>query len=79
VYDHRERDPAFGELWDDALNQSIDALEAYAYMRAIRGDTQLAMFFLKAHRPERYRDNARLDIGLLGGIVQIPCKEPGPE
>ena len=79
AYALRDRDEAFAAAWDDALNQSIDVLEGNAYVRAIRGDSQLTMFFLKAHRPEKYRDNARLDIGLLGGIVQIPCKSEGAE
>jgi hypothetical protein len=78
VYDARDRDEEFAEQWDDALAQSIDALEAHAYLAAIRGDSQLMQFFLKAHKPF-YRENARLDIGLLGGIVQIPCKSEGAE
>ena len=50
-----------------------------AYGKWPKRSLSLTMFFLKAHRPEKYRENARLDIGLLGGIVQIPAKSEGAE
>jgi hypothetical protein len=79
VYDHRERDEDFAEKWDDALNQSLDVLEHEVYQRAIKGDAQLAMFILKAHRPAFYRETSRVDHALLGSLVLIPAKPEGPE
>jgi hypothetical protein len=74
VYDARDRDPAFGEQWDDALAQSIDALEAHGYVRAIRGDSQLTMFYLKAHKPQIYRETLQVDQRLCG-VLLLPEKE----
>jgi hypothetical protein len=79
AYDHRERDPEFAAKWDDALNQSLDVLEDAIYQRALTADAQLAMFLLKAHRPSIYRETARIEHGLLGGIVLLPPKEEGAE
>jgi hypothetical protein len=79
AYDHKERDEEFSRAWDDALNQSLDALEHEVYHRAIEGDAQLAMFILKAHRPSIYRETSRVDVGLLGGLVMIPAKSEGAE
>ena len=47
AYAHLERNLDFAEEWDDALNQSVDALEHEAYQRAIQGAPQLTMFLLK--------------------------------
>lgn len=74
AYEHRDRDEAFAAAWDDALNQSIDVLEGNAYIRAIRGDSQLTMFMLKAHRPERYRETLQVDQRLCG-VLLLPEKE----
>jgi len=79
AYDHREKDPEFAQAWDDALNESLDVLEHEIYQRALADDAQLAMFLLKAHRPSIYRDNARIEHALLGGIVLLPPKEQGAE
>jgi hypothetical protein len=57
----------------------VDTLEHEVYQRALKEDNQLAMFVLKAFRPERYRENVRHEVGLLGGIVLIPAKQAGPE
>ena len=54
-------------------------LEAHVFHRAVKGDAQLAMFLLRAHRPAVYRETSRIDVGLLGGIIQIPAKAEGPE
>jgi hypothetical protein len=75
VYRHRDADPAFKEAWNDALDQTLDALEHAVYERAIKEDAQLAMFILRSHRPLIYQEKQRLDIGLLGGIVLLPGKK----
>ena len=77
VYAHREQDSDFAAKWDDALNQSVDALEHAAYRRAIAGDATLAMFFLKAHRPSIYRE--RIEAAVGAGVIILPAKKEGAE
>jgi hypothetical protein len=79
AYAHKERDEKFAAAWDDAIEQSIEGLEAHAFAKAIRGDATLMQFFLKAHKPSIYSDKMRHEVGLLGGIVLLPPKEQGPE
>ena len=79
AYDRRERDPAFAEAWADALNQSVDVLEHEVYQRALKEDSQLAMFVLKAFRPERYRETSRVEIDQrMVGVLVVPEKEQLP-
>src|SRR5262245_15154974 len=76
AYDHRERDPEFAQAWDDALNQSLDVLEHQIYQRALKDDAQLAMFFLKAHRPSVYRETSRMEIDARAcGVLILPEQE----
>jgi hypothetical protein len=77
VYDLRERDSHFAEQWNDALNQSLDALEHEVYQRALTDDAQLAMFLLKAHRPSIYRE--RSEVAVAGSVIFLPAKAQGPE
>lgn len=37
VYEHREKDPEFRALWDEAVNMAIDRLEAEAWRRGLEG------------------------------------------
>lgn len=37
VYDAKNRDEAFAELWDDALDEAADAMEIEARRRAVQG------------------------------------------
>lgn len=63
AYNHRNRFPKFREKWDEALEVSTEMLEAEIYARAYdRADPSsatLAIFLLKAHKPEKYRDVSR--------------------
>ena len=77
AYACRDRDEDFAAAWDDAIAQSIDALEAFAYARAIRGSEQLTIFFLKAYKPERFKDSLQVDTRLCGVLV-VPEKEQLP-
>lgn len=123
AYDIYNEEPDFKELWDNALQEGIDVLEAEAQRRAFGGidkplthqgqftylrdfdaidpetgqhypphlapvkkdpegrpmvatvkeysDT-LTIFLLKAHRPERFRDNSKLELtGANGGPVEL--------
>ncbi len=92
VYRLREREAAFREAWDNALNEGLDKLEAEIVRRGFKGvktavhyggkrvDTitkysdQLAMLFLKAHRPEKYRERAAPEHGGEGGAVRAEVK-----
>ena len=89
VYDERVRDPLFAQAWDEAVEVSVELLEAEARRRAYDGTPEpqfyqgkkcgtvrrysdtLLIFLLKAHRPARYRDNARVE---LAGDPSAPVK-----
>jgi hypothetical protein len=58
----RDEDPSFAHDWDRAVQMGIDALEDIARQRASASSDLLLIFLLKAHRPERYRDRASLEI-----------------
>ena len=78
-YKERDADPKFAEAWSDAVNKSVDALEHEVYQRALKEDSQLAMFVLKAFRPERYRETSRVEIDQrLCGVIVLPAKEDLP-
>jgi hypothetical protein len=55
-YDWIHADPAFKARMDAAKEQGCDALEDALVDRALKTDTTAAIFLLKAHRPETYRD-----------------------
>jgi hypothetical protein len=55
AYYERKRNETFAQAWADALESSVEDLEAHAHERARESDS-LLMFLLKAHRPEKYRD-----------------------
>jgi len=75
AYNAREADPEFAEAWDDALNQSVDTLEHSIYQRALKDDSQLAMFILKAFRPF-YRESSRMELDArVCGVLVLPQKE----
>lgn len=61
AYDHRNKDPVFAAAWDEAHEESIDALEGEARRRAMETSDTLVMFLLKANRPAKYRDNFRFN------------------
>ena len=76
AYNHRDDDPVFGEQWLDALNRSVDKVEAKVFQQAIDGDTQLQMFILKSHRRQIYGDVSRMEIdGRHVGVILLPEKE----
>lgn len=81
VYRARERDEAFAAAWDAAIEQSVDALEEEARKRALGGSDTLLIFLLKGARPDRYRDNYKVEHS--GGVtVRVVLKSgrplPGP-
>jgi hypothetical protein len=61
AYQWRERDPEFAEEWDNAVEGGTEHLEQRLFTRACDVDTTAAIFLLKARRPEKYRENIKLD------------------
>lgn len=64
AYKHRELFPEFAAMWDEAKEQGIDALELTLFSRAKKSSDTLGIFFLKAHRPEVYRDKLEMSFDL---------------
>lgn len=59
---HYKAFPDFAAKWDDAKEAAIEILEAEAWSRARKQSDVLMIFLLKAHKPERYREQAHLDV-----------------
>ena len=58
AYKWREADEEFAALWDEALEDAADKLEAEAIRRAYKGSDTLLIFLLKGLKPERYKERA---------------------
>jgi len=65
VYRRRNLNPEFREKWQNAMDQALDYLEAYLWDKAMGKeasdegrvvDEKIAIFLLKAHRPEIFGD-----------------------
>jgi len=61
AYRWRHDDLEFASLWDEAMDNAVDAVESVLYQKAVSGDTIAMIFYLKAHRPI-YRDRLNIDI-----------------
>lgn len=85
MYELYKTEPDFAKRWDDAIAEGVESMEAEAQRRAFEGypivtkhgtfegfsDT-LAIFLLKAHAPEKYRETSKLELtGKDGGPVKI--------
>lgn len=71
AYSHRDSDPVFAAAWDDAIEAGIGELELAARKRAMETSDTLAIFLLKSHRPDVYRENKRTELtGANGGPVE---------
>lgn len=66
AYRARQSDEAFAVAWADAIDKSLDAVEAALIQRACEKDTTAAIFLLKSHRPLVYGD--RQEITHRGGL-----------
>jgi hypothetical protein len=62
AYHARRNDPHFAAAWEMAMEEATDTLEAMARHRAMRQSDTLMIFLLKANRPEKYTDTARLEL-----------------
>ena len=72
VYGRKAKDPSFAKAWKNALDDGISDLEASAFKRAAETSDVLAIFLLKAHKPERYME--RQDITSGGKSLANPIK-----
>lgn len=71
VYRHREENAEFATAWDDAAEDGIEALELALRQRGMETSDTAAIFLLKAHRPDVYRENRRTELtGANGGPVE---------
>jgi len=70
VYRRRNLRPEFREKWQNAMEQALDYLEAYLWDKAMGKDLdkttegqlideKIAIFLLKAHRPEIFGDGKK--------------------
>ena len=73
MYKLRKADPYFAEAWVGALEMGLEALEDQMHRRAFEGELitnqhgtyrkysdTLAIFLMKAHKPEKYSDRYRV-------------------
>ena len=72
AYRARDKDEKFRQAWNEALEDACDQLEYALRRRALATDTTAAIFLLKAHRPEKYREVVRQELtGADGGAIEI--------
>lgn len=71
IYALRGRDEEFAKDWDDAIEEGTDILEDAARKRAVDGSDTLMIFLLKGRRPNKYRDNAKLEVDVKTDIAAI--------
>ena len=61
AYRARQSDEDFAIKWHDAMNASLDKLEAALFTRGTETDTTAAIFLLKSHRRETYGERLHLE------------------
>lgn len=61
VYKQRKENPEFAARMATAIETALDSLEAVAFERAKSHSDTLLIFLLKSHRPERYRENLKVE------------------
>jgi hypothetical protein len=61
AYRERQANEDFAISWHDVEESLTDGLERKAVEVAMGGDTRMIEFLLKARRPERYRDNVKVE------------------
>jgi hypothetical protein len=72
VYHERQRNEEFALAWADVEERVTEGLERKAVQMAMSGEVKLIEFLLKARRPERYRDNVKVEhSGAIKRDVQL--------
>ena len=75
AYAERERNAVFAQEWEDALEHIADDLEDVARQRAVDGSDVLLIFLLKGLKPDKYRENKRVEVaGDKEAPLQIEIK-----
>lgn len=75
VYDERDKNPDFAQAWEDALEEGADELEEEARKRALADSDTLLIFLLKGLKPDKYRENKRVELaGDKDAPLQIEIK-----
>jgi hypothetical protein len=74
AYKERRRLATFAKRWDEALEESIDLLEAAARQRAMNISDTLLIFLLKAHRPDKYGEKVRLELFIRQTAEQLAAE-----
>jgi hypothetical protein len=80
VYRERQRNEEFAIAWADIEERVTEGLERKAVQMAMSGEVKLIEFLLKARRPERYRDNVKVEhSGPGGGPVRFEAPPDAQE
>lgn len=85
AYYHRDRCAKFRKKWEEAMEISTEMLELHVRRRAFREHSEdpaahvLAIFLLKSHRPQKYRENPKDTGPSLEEIVASVVKHIPPE
>jgi hypothetical protein len=87
AYKYRKLDAEFAAAWTEALDASVDDLEAKAFRFALSGPPKdnsgvnawvnLVQFLLRSHRRSVYGE--KLEAAVAGGLIILPAKREGPE
>jgi len=67
VQEHRAKYPAFARVWDEAIEDAIDILEAEAWQRARTQSDPMLTFLMKHKRPEVYNPAKHVEHSGPGG------------
>jgi hypothetical protein len=78
VYRHRLNDPAFAAEWDEAQEEACELSEAIGIQRARERSDLLLMFFLKAQKPEVYREHTADIVKALRDVEKRLARLEGP-
>lgn len=70
AYRWRNECPRFAGEWEAALEDAVELLEEDCWKRAQTVSDTMAIFMLKAHRPEKYRE-------MTPAMVDILLKQAG--
>lgn len=73
VYARRAACPEFAAEWEEAARLGDDVLEDTARKRALKSSDGLLIFLLKGAKPEKYRENSRVEH--TGSIGITPIRE----
>lgn len=77
AYQARQADEDFALAWADVEEAVTEGLEREAKRRALDGSDRLLEFLLKARRPDRYRENVKVEHS--GEVKATPAPIDAPQ